>query len=436
MPLLLQSTSEEAFGFLSLIWTFIFASRFLDFGLYHVIVRHVAERRPEFDARWQSWTSFAALNALMLGFALLVSVPIIKDPRWQILDAAGFALLIWPLVVANLCVAVLEGRGLYGRLALNRTVFTSGNFLLPLLVAEITTTQAALLWGLLVWKLVELLSLCHIAKLKPLPCAIKAFGMFGLFRDGAWFSLNRMLVPIYNYAERVFIVAYLGVGALSSVVPVTEIGLRAGVIAVTLAGVMFAEVSRNPRARFTQGAPLFDLVVLGFSLVCWVCIWEADALLGVWLGEQLRVEHRAVLLLTLAILSLGAGSAPMSAYLQARGRVLQIAVAGVLFFPIFLMCFPPLLDDGVVVNALVPGFGRYLLFFLGFAAFLPIVDGEFPRSLAILIGPLVAVCAAWSALTGEIPSARIGVAVGVSLALLIALRVVQVGGRVLKRNRE
>lgn len=325
IPLLLGQLGSSRFGFLSLIWG---ASAYLsvfDLGLGRATTRAVSAALSTDDPKNVPkivWSASAAqgIGGILAAVAIAAAAGFLAGsvgaPSPEITDEARLAFVmaaagIPAVFLASSWRGVLEAHGRFHLVVMIRTPMTVSLFLIPVLIATVTTDLSAISAGLTGVQVVG--ALCYIAAARRIEPGLKRIvkpdleQIRSLLRFGGWLTVSDVVSPLLVYSDRFLI------GAMTSSVRVAfytapfDVITRLWVVPNSLVSVLFPALSRSVALGSDEVVPAVArrgvrYVTASVGLVAGVLAADADGILAWWLGPDFAAESALVLrLLALAV---------------------------------------------------------------------------------------------------------------------------------------
>lgn len=319
IPLCIRTYGEEQFGLLSLAWTFLVSSTFLDLGMGISATKHSAEALRagrSHDLPVIVWSSLA-INMIAGGIlALIISLvaPTIADALLGRLhslrdDSITIIIFVAGSIPFITCAAVLRGvLESSNRFDLTNAVKVPSSsllFLIPalgalfslplldvvLLLALSRVLTALAFLFLVVWLYPEVLSSISVSFTQAT----------SLFKFGRWVGLSSILNPVMNQGEKIIIPAMLSVGTLTYYSAPHEMVARLAAIPFSLAIALLPKLSflgKEEVALLKEQVilrPVKYLAVIITPLVA-IFVYFSQEILTVWLGKTFVVASSDLLM--------------------------------------------------------------------------------------------------------------------------------------------
>lgn len=320
-PILLRHLGQERYSQLAILWAVVYFTPLLDLGMPRVVARLSAslgeqDRGPRAmeglrsSLRWQAMIVVGAL-AFLVGAWAVGGTGLSGSEMER--GVIGFSAVLVSLLVHNLLIAHLQGRGWLHRMTLVQSVAGLLTVAVPLLLLWRPLDIGDLAFAYLAVRLITLGAACAVIHgsegggLRLWRGPTMSLGLFA--REGAQGIAYFALAPLVVYGERYLIPAVSGVHTLAAHLIAVDVGLRFLFVPGLVSQYVFRSVAqglsggtssaRVLSAYFGLIGPLFVLPLAGVILF-------TPELTGAWLGAQ--SDPTTVLCLRLVAVALGACS--------------------------------------------------------------------------------------------------------------------------------
>lgn len=449
IPTLLQKLGTARFGILTLSWAVIGYSSLFDLGLSRALTKLVAEKfgsHEEESLPPLIWTGLG----LMFLTGVLGSLIMAAGSPWLVHSAlkvpAGLQhetliafyeiMLTVPIViVASGLRGILEARQLFAAANAVRTPLGILTFLAPWLVLFFSRSLIAVLFSLLLVRLLSLFAQlwCVLWYMPFLRHRARWQGsaVRPLLAFGGWMTVSNIISPIMVNLDRFLIGAFISISAVAYYATPFELVSRLGLVPGAVAGVLFPAFSAMAEDRdrlcrlLDRGLNGVFILLFPLSLVVATFAYPGMRL---WLGEPFaQHSFRVLQWLTIGVFINSLAQIPF-AFVQGIGRpdlTAKFHVAELLlYFPAVFW----LIHAHGVTGAAMAWVGRVsldaLALFLLSAKFVPqsmpvffrismrltvatlifilgmIIPGLLPKLLFVLLTISIFLWAAWSSILG------------------------------------
>lgn len=360
VPLVVGGLGTERFGLLVFTWTLYGVFSVLDLGLGWSVTRFVAEALGRGDRRaipgivwtavaWQAaigtiGAAILALAAAPLAASLLRVAPQMQAEAVLAFQITGLALPI--MLMTGSFRGAVEAAQRFDIAAAFRATASSAVFLAPVAGVLLGWHLPGILGALLAARIALLGALIYacnrVVVVWSRPVALGLAMLRRVFAFGGWITVSALAGIVLGYADRFAIGHALTMTALTHYTIPQEMISRLGVLAATLAAVLFPAFSAlsgaGDRSRlstlFSRSAKY--AVLLTSPVFVLVVVFARD-ILRLWLGPSLAGPSTAVL----QILAVGAAvqvfGAVLSSIVQGVGRPDVTAKVHLLEMPVYLV---------------------------------------------------------------------------------------------------
>lgn len=321
-PILLRHLGQERYSQLAILWAVVYFTPLLDVGMPRVVARLAAglgeqDRGPRAvealrsSLRWQALIVTGAL-AILVGTWALGGTGLSGSEMER--GVIGFSAVLVSLLVHNLLIAHLQGRGWLHRMTLVQSVAGLLTVAVPLLLLWRPMDIGDLAFAYLAVRLIALGAACAVIHRSEGGGGLRLWRgptmSLGLFaREGAQGIAYFALAPLVVYGERYLIPAVSGVHTLAAHLIAVDVGLRFLFVPGLVSQYVFRSVAQGLAGATSSGRVLsayFGLIGPLFVLPLAGVILFAPELTRAWLGTQ--SDPTTVLCLRMVAVALGACS--------------------------------------------------------------------------------------------------------------------------------
>jgi len=325
VPAILHGLGTERFGLLGLTWAFLSALSVFDLGLGRAVTKFVAEALGRGDAGsipgilWPAVVGQLVFGTLGGGILATIAPSLVAHflnvtPQMEseaILAFRVLALTLPVVLIAFSFQGVLEAAQRFDLLTGIRTIASSSTFLVPLAGVLLHWSLPRIMAGLLLVRILvlaaQVLACIRVLPIMGGPVAVDRSGLRPLLTFGGWITVSGLMALILTSADRLAIGNLLTMTALAYYTVPLELISRVGVIAGSMAMVLFPAFSTlggaQDRVRLTL---LFNrstkYVVLAVTPIYGLVALFGPEILTGWLDQPLAVQSAPVL----RILAVGA----------------------------------------------------------------------------------------------------------------------------------
>jgi O-antigen/teichoic acid export membrane protein len=411
IPLLIEGMGTARFGVLTLAWMTIGYFSLFDLGLSRALTKLTAEKLAagrEDELSSLVPTALALMGGLgVLGAGLLLALAPwlaksaleVPESLWTETKHAFYLLaLALPIVISTAGLrGILEAKQRFGGVALINLASGIGNFLVPLATLSYWPALPPIVASLVLLRFF-VWSAYFAACRRAAPYIwerwkIDRYWAIPLARFGGWLTVSNIVGPLMVYFDRFVIAALLSVTAVAYYVTPYDVVTRIGILATSVAAVLFPSFSASfainreqARVTFAKGV---KYLFLGLFPIILVAVAFADHALDPWLGPEFAENSATVLrFLAVGVLLNGLAQIPF-ALIQAAGRPDFTAKLHVIELPFYLLALGWLIMafgiEGAALAWLIrAGIDAVVLFAFAVTT-LELGAGTVPRALAIFI---------------------------------------------------
>lgn len=359
VPLVVHGLGTERFGLLVFTWTLYGIFSVLDLGLGWSVTRFVAEALGRGDRRaipgivWTAVAWQAAIGTIGAAILTLAAAPLAASllrvaPQMQAEAVLAFritGLALPVMLMTGSFRGAVEAAQRFDIAAAFRAAAGSAVFLAPVAGVLLGWHLPGILGALLAARIALLGALIYacnrVVVVWNRPVVMDLVMLRRVFAFGGWITVSALAGIVLGYADRFAIGHALTMTALTHYTIPQEMIARLGVLAATLAAVLFPAFSAlsgaGDRSRlstlFSRSAKY--AVLLTSPVFVLVVVFARD-ILRLWLGPDLAAPSTAVL----QVLAVGAAvqvfGAVLSSIVQGVGRPDVTAKVHLLEVPVYL----------------------------------------------------------------------------------------------------
>lgn len=341
IPPLIKAMGVERFGVLSVGWVVMGYFALFDLGLGRATTKFAAELLEKADRTRLGdvlWTSvhlhvvlglaggglFAALTPWLIFQGFNIPPALVDEARSAFYWLAASIPFV---VVAAALRGALEAAGRFDAINGIRVAGSLLNYLAPLLVVQFTQNLGLMVAAMAIGRVLVLLALIAPARKAIAFGAVRgitAGTVRPLFAFGGWVLLSNLVAPLIIVTDRLFVAAFLSMGAVTYYVTPYEVVTKLWILSASLMGAMFplmVSLAATDRAGLRQIGLRAERYLLAATapLAAAVIVFGREFFL-VWLGIYFAEYSTAVAKwLAAGILVNIVAQVPITA-LQAAGR--------------------------------------------------------------------------------------------------------------------
>lgn len=384
VPFVFHGLGTERFGLLVFSWTLTGAFNVFDLGLAGAVTKFVAEALGSGHPRtipgivWPAVVGQAVLGVTGAGILVAAAAPLVLHflnvpPSIQmeaILTFRIVGLTLPVMLLVNSFRGALEAAQRFDIAAAVKSTSSVSVFLVPL-VGVLARWDLPHIIGLLLVVRVFLLAVLVLSCIRILPALTRPFrmtreGLRRLFRFGGWITVSGLVGFVITYGDRFIIGNSLTMADVSYYTVPLEVISRLGLIAATLAAVLFPAFStlggaqNLPRLNLLFSRSIKYVVLTTLPAFGLLAVFAPD-ILRLWLGPTVA-EHSAAVL---RIVAVGAAFQVLAVIpttvVQGLGRPDLTAKFHLLQAPVYLAVLWGLVQVGGIRGAALAWSGRIAL---------------------------------------------------------------------------